>query len=127
MVAVLNPLALTERLRVPDRTILSPSAMAGLLDLSQQELVELELGAEDRLLRLVVVGRGAVALVAEEEAGAQVPVHRQSGQSGQRHALLFELPFGRVELAAGDLELEVLQERRREERMLLLALRRQSH
>ncbi|NEL43102.1 MAG: DNA-binding protein, partial [Xanthomonas perforans] len=41
MVAVLNPLALTERLRVPDRTILSPSAMAGLLDLSQQELAEL--------------------------------------------------------------------------------------
>ena len=41
MVAVLNPLALTERLRVPDRTILSPSAMAGLLDLSQQELAKL--------------------------------------------------------------------------------------
>ncbi|KGE53589.1 DNA-binding protein [Xanthomonas axonopodis pv. vasculorum] len=41
MVAVLNPLALTERLRVPDRTILSPSAMAGLLDLSQQELADL--------------------------------------------------------------------------------------
>ncbi|PPT76647.1 DNA-binding protein [Xanthomonas arboricola] len=41
MVAVLNPLALTERLRVPDRTILSPTAMAGLLDLSQQELAEL--------------------------------------------------------------------------------------
>ncbi|CCG38360.1 DNA-binding protein [Xanthomonas citri pv. mangiferaeindicae] len=41
MVAVLNPLALTERLRVPDRTILSPSAMASLLDLSQQELADL--------------------------------------------------------------------------------------